>query len=66
MAKDYVIMLKRGVILVNQYVVLFNCVVLFLENLGMRHCVDKTTLVLDIITYRLDKSLLNKTTQTLT
>ena len=27
MAKDYVIMLKRGVILVNQYVVLFNCVV---------------------------------------
>ena len=28
-AKYYVIMLKRGVILLNQYVVLFNCVVLF-------------------------------------
>ena len=29
MVKSYVIVSKRGVILVNQYVVLFNCVVLF-------------------------------------
>ena len=37
-----------------------------LENLRMRHCVDKTTRELDIITYRLDKLLLDKMTQTLT
>ena len=56
-------MLKRGVILVNQYVVLLRDVVP--ENFRMRHCVDKTTRWFDIITYCLDKLLLNKMTQTL-
>ena len=64
MVKDYVIMLKRGVILVNQYVVLLRGVIP--ESLHMRHCVNKTTRGFDIITYRLDKLLLNKMTQTLT
>ena len=61
MVKDYGIILKCGVILVNQYVVLFNCVVL-----RMRYCVDKTTRGFDIITYRLDKLFLDKMAQILT
>ena len=36
------------------------------ENLRMRHCVDKTTREFDIITYRLDKLLLDKMTRNLT
>ena len=36
------------------------------EILRMRHCVDKMTREFDIITYRLDKLLVDKMTQTLT
>ena len=63
MAKYYVVMLKRGVILLNQYVQLRGVVP---ENLRMRHCVDKTTREFDIITYRLDKLLSDKMTRNLT